>query len=41
MHEIFLEGGEEIFNGVVAVGQDGTLMSLPAGSAEVNQMELL
>ena len=40
MHEIFLEGVEEIFNGVVAVGQDGTLMSLPTGSVEVNQVEL-
>ena len=40
MHEIFLEGVEEIFNGVVVVGQDGTLMSLPTGSVEVNQVEL-
>jgi ribonuclease Z len=41
LRDIFLEGVEEIYDGPVTVGVDGTLISLPAGSDEIVADELL
>jgi ribonuclease Z len=41
MEEMFVEGVSETFSGPVAVGRDGTVVSLPAGTDEITVRELL
>ena len=41
MNEVFLEGVSDIYDGPITLGKDGTFVSLPAGSKEISQQELL
>jgi ribonuclease Z len=41
MEGIFLEGVAETYSGPVTLGQDGTLVVLPAGSEAIDVEELL
>jgi ribonuclease Z len=41
LETIFLKGVNEVYSGVVTIGKDGTFISLPAQSEEINVNELL
>ena len=41
LEEVFLEGVDEIYEGPVAIGRDGTFLSLPADSDAVVTKNLL
>lgn len=41
MERMFVEGVDEVYDGGVTVGRDGTLISLPAGSSEIRISGLL
>lgn len=41
MEAMFLDGVDDVYSGPVHVGQDGTLLSLPAGSKVIEVSELL
>jgi ribonuclease Z len=41
LEELFLEGVEEVYDGPVTIGRDGTLVRLDAGSDAIQVLELL
>lgn len=41
MEGIFLEGVDDVYRGPVAIGRDGTLVTLPAGTDSIELVELL
>ena len=41
MEALFLEGVDEVWDGPLRIGRDGTLVTLPAGSDEIEVVELL
>jgi len=41
LEEVFLEGTGDIYDGPITLGRDGTLITMPAGSSEIEQRDLL
>ena len=41
MEALFLEGVDEVWDGPLRIGRDGTLVTLPAGSDAIEVVELL
>ncbi len=41
LREVFVDGVDEIYDGPVTLGRDGTLISMPAGSTDIEVDELL